>query len=401
MHEIYVPSLGMASEGVYLAEWNKSPGSNVKAGETVAHIETDKAELTVEAPVEGVLGRHRFEAESEVPNGATIAVVLGDGEIETDDTDDSTGDAEPAVAAPASTSPASDDVPVTFSDAGAALVRADRRRDPDTGELEPYELSPRTRANQSRATTTQRDAPAKPNPSSESSVVRGEPSNPRAHVAPSRPGKESAQERHRAAVATAVTRSWAEIPHFAVVREMRAEHLVDVQDSFRALDRNVTLTDVIVKAFALALTTQFESDEIDVGLAVATPRGVAIPVLRDVARRDVLGIASSRALAVNRALDGAMNDDDAAIPQSTISNLGAYGVDSFTGIVPVGQTSILTIGAATLRPVIEKGALAVGKSMTATLNVDHRVWDGQHAAELLRTFADVSAQPLLLNHISR
>jgi pyruvate dehydrogenase E2 component (dihydrolipoamide acetyltransferase) len=193
-----------------------------------------------------------------------------------------------------------------------------------------------------------------------------------------------------------VSRSWAEIPHFVVNREIRAEELQAVLRSFRALSSGVTFTDVLLKTFALSLIERFDSTAIHLGLAVATPRGVAIPVLESVATSDLLSIAKARREAVERAIAGRMTAADAVVPHSSVSNLGSYGVDSFTGIVPFGQTSLLTVGAAALRPVVENGSLAVGSTLTLSLNVDHRAWDGQHAAETLARFAAIAAEPRLL-----
>jgi pyruvate dehydrogenase E2 component (dihydrolipoamide acetyltransferase) len=119
-------------------------------------------------------------------------------------------------------------------------------------------------------------------------------------------------------------------------------------------------------------------------------------VLRSVATSDVLAIARARRAAVDRALGARMSADDQVTPHSTLSNLGSYGVDSFTGIVPFGQTSILTVGTAAQRPVVADGALAVGTTMHLTLNVDHREWDGQHAADALRRFAAIATEPTIL-----
>jgi pyruvate dehydrogenase E2 component (dihydrolipoamide acetyltransferase) len=388
VQEIYVPALGMASDGVYLAEWTKEPGDTIAEGEVIARIETDKAELDVESPGAGILGRHLFAAETEVPSGATIAYLLG-----ADETEPSAGSAAPELAAvapaptavPAAAQPAVS-APVAARSALGPLTPEDRRRDPLTGEREPYTLSPKQR----QAELARVDvAPPQAAPI-------GAVPQPAISAAPT----PASTDRYRAAVAQAVSRSWAEIPHFAVNREIRVEKLQEVLTGFRTITSQVTFTDVLLKAFALSLVERFGSTEIDLGLAVATPRGVAIPVLRDVARRDLMSIAGTRKAAVERAIGGQMNADDGVTPRSTLSNLGAYGVDSFTGIVPFGQTSILTTGASSLRPVVENGELAVGSAMNLTLNVDHRVWDGQHAAEVLQRFAAIAASPTLLLALS-
>lgn len=401
MQEIYVPALGMASDTVYLVEWLKNPGDLIEEGDEIAQIETDKAEMSIEAPAGGTLGRHRFPDATEVPSGATIAVLLGAGE--TEDVDDS-GSGDPAAAAPvtaqaptagAATDPLAQSAAAAPRGEGGPLTRSDRAR-LESGELEPYVASPRPRADLLAERSAASAAPP-PEPSTMSAAVAQVSTAP----AESAPSRDRGADRHRAAVAAAVARSWAEIPHFAVERELRVERLDEVLTGFRAVNRQVTFTDLIVKAFGLALIETIGTSEIDLGLAVATDRGVAIPVLRDVARRDVLSIADSRRAAIERSKAARFDQDDSVDPICTVSNLGAYGVDSFTGIVPVGQKGILTVGSAGHRPVVENGALAVGRAMTVTLNVDHRQWDGQHAAEILSRLAAIAANPILLTSFGR
>lgn len=405
MQEIFVPALGMASESVHLTEWLKKPGDTVAVGDVLASIETDKAELEIESTAAGVLGEHRFASGSDVPSGATIVVVLAPGETEP-------GNAAPAPAAPVANDAAPAPAPVAAAPAPAPAPtpaaatpqtpaaapapaaaetvpaaaarpagagprsRSERNRDAQTGELEPYALSPRERS----AAAAETPAPVA---TAATSVVS------------------TSTDRHRAAVANAVSRSWAEIPHFAVQRELRMETAVGVQKAIRVLDSRVTLTDVILKAYALSLMERVGTRSIDLGLAVATERGVSIPVLRDVATADLMQIAEARRAAVERAVQARLSADDAVVAHSTVSNLGAYGVDSFTAIVPSGQTSILSVGASAQRPVVIDGELAIATTMIATLNVDHRTWDGQHAAEVLQRLAAVLEQPMLLGAVTR
>ena len=131
------------------------------------------------------------------------------------------------------------------------------------------------------------------------------------------------------------------------------------------------------------------SGPVDVGLAVATPYGVVVPVVRDVLGQGIAELASSRRAAVERARTGKLSQDDlSAAPSSTLSNLGSFGVDRFTGIVAVGQTSLLTVGRARPRVVADENrAMSVRTIFDATLNADHRTVDGADAARLLVAFA--------------
>jgi pyruvate dehydrogenase E2 component (dihydrolipoamide acetyltransferase) len=201
------------------------------------------------------------------------------------------------------------------------------------------------------------------------------------------------QDRYRAAISAAVVRSWQEIPHFAVTRELRVGPAVDAVRQWRTVLPEITLTDLLVRALALAMLERERRTDLAVGLAVATDRGVAIPVLRNVLGLGMVELVDARRAAVSRAREGRLHPDDGMVPITTLSNLGAVGVDQFTGVIPHGQSSMLTVGRAADRPVVHDGALAVACTMQATLNVDHRSWDGLHAGQALDRLARLLAAP--------
>jgi pyruvate dehydrogenase E2 component (dihydrolipoamide acetyltransferase) len=201
---------------------------------------------------------------------------------------------------------------------------------------------------------------------------------------------------YRDAIAAAVSRSWQEIPHFAVTREIDVAALASTVKDLRIVLPDLTVTDLLIRAQALAFLEHEGRSELDIGLAVATDRGVAIPVVAGVPGLDLPALVRARIAAVQRARAGQLSAVDATIPASTLSNLGALGVDQFTAIVPYGQTSILSVGRAADRPVVRDGSLAVGHTMFASLNVDHRTFDGAHAAVILDRFARILAAPTLL-----
>src|SRR5262249_4990027 len=126
----------------------------------------------------------------------------------------------------------------------------------------------------------------------------------------------------------------------------------------------------------------------------ATEHGVVIPVVRGVPALDPAGLARARSAAVARARSGRLSAEDLGPPPaSTLSNLGAMGVDHFTGVIALGQTSLLTTGRAVPRPIVgPDGGLKVRTTFHATLNVDHRRVDGAGAARLLVAFAEAAEQ---------
>ncbi len=343
MAEVVIPAAGIAMEEALVVKWLKEPGDPVEVDDVIAEIETDKATMDILSPAAGTLGDHLFEPGSIVPVGAVIVHVLVEGEA---------APGPPVTSAPL---PASIEADETVE----AVVEASA---PEGTARTPHALSPRAR----RLAAAREEQPAEPAP--------------------------SADGRFRDLIAAKVTESWREIPHFTVSREIDAEPMQLLLADLRAAatDPMPTFTDLLLRSLAAALReTETGSGRIDVGLAVATPHGVVVPVVRDVLEQGISELASSRLAAVERARSGKLSQDDlSAAPSSTLSNLGSFGVDRFTGIVAVGQTSLLTVGRTRPRVVADENrAMSVRSTFDATLNADHRTVDGAEAARLLVAFA--------------
>jgi pyruvate dehydrogenase E2 component (dihydrolipoamide acetyltransferase) len=334
VEEIFVPALGMAMEEAILVDWLKEPGDPVQVGDAVAEVETDKSTLELAAKTAGHLGAHRAARGESIAVGSTVTVVLADGEHEAE-----TADAGPAV----------QDTPTPRSAPSVAAAPALAGRAPHT-------TSPRQRRLAAQAAAA-------------AAVSRAQP--------------EVAGVRE--SIARQVSRSWSEIPHFAVTRDLDADGVLERLSTEPPGAVRVSVTDVLIRALGRSLAARGSSD---VGLAVATPHGVLIPVLPDVADRELSDIAQLRRAAAERARSRRSIEADIRTPLITLSNLGPHGVRWFTGIIPVGQQGLLTTGALEQRPVVREGRLAVSWQLSAILNVDHRIWDGVDAAELLQAIAD-------------
>ena len=348
MAEITIPSVGIAMEEALVVKWLKQPGESVALEEPVVEIETDKATMEIVSPAAGTLGPHLVEAGEIAAVGATIVHVLDPG-------------AEP-VPSPEQTAPH----PATASEEPAASAVASVVGGEEAeGERAAHGLSPRAR----RLAREREQQPAG------------------GHAEPG-------EGRFRELIATKVAESWREIPHFTVSREVDAESMQALLAELRqaGFEPNPTFTDLLLRALALALAETGSGGEVDVGLAVATANGVVIPAVRDVLGQGPAELSRSRRDAVERALKGKLNQDDlAASPSSTLSNLGSFGVDEFTGIIALGQTSLLTVGRARLRVVADTDrTVSVRARFNSTLNADHRGLDGAQAARLLVAFANAA-----------
>jgi pyruvate dehydrogenase E2 component (dihydrolipoamide acetyltransferase) len=363
VEEIFAPALGMAMSEAVLLAWLKQPGDAVEAGEAIAEVETDKSVLEISASAAGRLGAHRVAAGDSVAVGATVTVVLADGESEPAPSGPSAADGTAAVTGPSA---------VAGTAAAAGPVAAAPSPPAATaGDGPPSDLPPGRTPH--RASPRQRRLAALAEQAASPAAAGSSPADPQ-------------DSSRRAPAARQVSRSWSEIPHFAVAREIAADGVTDRLAGEMAVGEvRLTVTDVLIRALGRSLARYGSSD---VGLAVATRRGVLIPVLPDVAGRKLSEIAALRHSAAERARNRRSTEEDARTPLVTLSNLGTHGVEWFTGIIPLGQRGLLTTGTLSQRPVVRDGRLSVAWRLTAILNVDHRVWDGLDAAELLSDFDD-------------
>jgi pyruvate dehydrogenase E2 component (dihydrolipoamide acetyltransferase) len=213
----------------------------------------------------------------------------------------------------------------------------------------------------------------------------------------------------RRAIARRLSESKATVPHFYLVADCRADALLELRRRMNALPGvRVSVNDLVVKAVAGALLDVPEANAVwaqtairrfttvDVAVAVAVEDGILTPVLRGVETMSVAQVSAATAELVSRAKAGRLKQHELEGGSFSVSNLGMYGVREFTAIINPPQAGILAVGAATPRPVVENGELAVGTVMTVTLSADHRVIDGTVAARWMAAFVQRIEEPLLI-----
>ena len=363
MEEIFVPASGMAMEDVLFTEWLKQPGDMVAPGEPVALVETDKSVVELSGTIAGRLSQHLVTAGDRVAAGAAVAYLLEDGE--TDPTSLAGGgpakgpDVQAEVASPGLARDSKDGGTPTVLDGSPADGEGESGEKRADGR---HRLSPRQR----RAEPQRGGAGAA------------------AHSAV--PTDISLRSRNREATAALVSESWRAAPHFSVGRELRADGVEEAVQQARAAGSAVTVGDFFVLSLSRALAEVGEKQ--DVGLAVATEWGVLVPVLRSLEGCTLERMAELRRSAVDRARHRRLSSSDTAPAFATLSNLGPQGVTWFTGVVPLGQVALLTVGEVSLRPAVEGRGLVVAPMFTAVLTVDHRHYDGVDSARLLNAFAE-------------
>jgi pyruvate dehydrogenase E2 component (dihydrolipoamide acetyltransferase) len=330
-----MPALGMAQETGKLVRWLKRDGEPVVKGEPLMEVETDKATVVVEAVASGVLAGITAAEGDEIAVGRPIAMILDPGEPDT----------KAAVISP-SRSVASPKARRLAAERGVDLSGI-RGSGPDGAVVE-------------------------------SDVLQAGGSVPQTEPALWR------------AMADNVSRSWREAPHFFVIREVDASAVVAAR---KGLGPDVTYTDLLIDAVARALRSHQAmnggSAEVNIGLAVAAPDGLIVPVLHNADQLGVAGIAARRAELVEGVQAGRLRARDMSGATFTLSNLGMYGVDLFTAILTEGQAGILAVGRITDRVVAQEGVPQVRPTMFISLSCDHRRVDGARAAQFMQTLVAI------------
>jgi len=384
--EVIMPALGMAQETGKVLRWWRSEGEEVRQGEPLLEVETDKANVEIESPASGVLARVLAREGDEVPVGQVIGWILLPGE-------------EP------SELPAA---PVSAPAAAAAAVSTEEVLGPPT-VAEPAPVRPRASPKARRLAremgvdlrSVQGSGPGGAILASDlQRLTEAAPASELPHV--------------WKLMAERTARAWSTVPHFFLQRDVRADRLVAWHQALRQrLQVELTYTDLLVKLVATALRAHPEVNarwedgrirrlpDVNVGIAVATEHGLVVPVVHRADELPVERIAQRRAELVDRARAGRLRPEDVDGGTFTISNLGMYGVDRFLAVVNAPQAAILSVGRLADRVVAEEGRPVVRPTLSLGLACDHRVLDGARAARFLETLAGWVEEPLALLDFGR
>jgi len=429
MPDVLMPRLSDTMEEGVLSQWVKHEGDQVRKGDVLAVIETDKAAMEMEAYDEGVLTRILVEEGASVPIGTPIAVI-GTPEAATPDTDRPPVDAQPAQPQGAPAEPVQLPAPPPTPAASAAAAAAYRASPlarrlarehgldlasvPGSGPGGRIVRADIDAAIAAHATPPTATAPPPPPlvPAPAASPPSPAPVRPVGPPVPTGPDTEEIPlTRVRRLTAQRLATSAQQAPHFYLTRVVdagaltafRAQANTDLADT----GVRVSVTDLLVKACAQALTAHPEVNSswaedrllrhhrIHIGIAVALDEGLIVPVIHDADHKTLTQISRESRDLAERARAGKLSLDEITGGTFTISNLGMYGIDQFTAVINPPEAAILAVGAATEAPIVRDGQLTVGTSMTLTLSIDHRVLDGATGALFL---ADVVA---LLEHPTR
>jgi pyruvate dehydrogenase E2 component (dihydrolipoamide acetyltransferase) len=422
---ILMPALSPTMTEGTLSRWLKKEGENVRAGDVIAEIETDKATMEVEAVDEGVLGKILVTDGTEgVKVNEPIAILVDQGEA----VPASAPAAKPAPTPAPPSAPAPEPVAKAESprpappsgnghDAGAERVFVSplaRRMAKQAGlELTALKGSgPNGRIVKADIEAAlQKGTPPAPQPAA---VPAAAPvARPSAPIAA--PHALVPHSSIRKVIARRLTEAKSPIPHFYVSMDVEIDGLIKLMNDLNAKSPKegpdaylITINDLVIKASAVTLrrvptvnaawTDEGMAlfDDVDISIAVAIPDGLITPIVRRADQKGLATISREMKDLAGRARAGKLKPEEFQGGGFSISNMGMFGVTEFAAIINPPQSAILAVAAGQKRPVVKNDSLAIATVMTCTLSVDHRVVDGALGARWLREFKRIVEDPLSL-----
>ena len=385
--EVIMPALSPAQETGILIEWFKEEGDLIEKGEPLMEVETDKANVEVEATTTGILANITVNLGDEIPVGKVIALILADGESapeskkeysssETKVSEEDTAQLQTTISNPLDPSAK---LPTN------KIVASPKVR--QYAKIEGIDLSfikgsgpngvilmEDVLVNQSSTETEENDIPT---------------------------------SKGWRLMADRLTESWSSAPHFNLVRHLDVSNLVTYKKQVQEKNSNrLTYTDLLIKLVSITLKEHprinaswidnkiVKNSEINVGLAVDFDGGLIVPVIHKTDELSLGEITNWRKDLITRTQAGKLRSGDLDRGTFTISNLGMFDVDSFNAIINPPQAAILAVGRIVDKVVPVDGLPAVRPILTLNLSFDHRVVDGVRGAKFLKTLSNLIENPL-------
>ena len=383
--EVIMPALNPGQETGILLEWLKQEGETIEKGEPLMEIETDKANVEVEAEATGILSNISVQPGDEIHVGEVIAMILSEDE-----------------SAPESIK----------EDSSTQVAVSENEVKHHSGSSEKMESIETVSKNKIAASPKVKQYAKKEG--IDLSSVKG-----------SGPGGAILMEDVLAIQSTAekedndfqtgkgwllmadrLTESWTSAPHFSIVRNLDATNLAAHKKETKAnSSANITFTDLLVKYAASSLKEHprvnaslidgklIKNLAINIGIAVATEDGLIVPVIHNADELSLEEITERRKELVARTQEGKLRSGDLDAGTFTISNLGMFDVDSFNAIINPPQSAILAVGKIIDQVVPMDGKPAIRPMLKINLSFDHRVIDGARGAHFLQTLSNLIENP--------
>ena len=383
--EVIMPALNPGQETGILLEWLKQEGETIEKGEPLMEVETDKANVEVEAEATGILSNISVQPGDEIHVGEVIAMILAKDESAPESIKDDS----------------STQAAVTENEVKHHSGSSEKMESIETVSKNKIAASPKVKQYAKKEGI-------------DLSSVKG-----------SGPGGAILMEDVLAIQSTAekedndfqtgkgwllmadrLTESWTSAPHFSIVRNLDATNLAAHKKETKAnSSTNITFTDLLVKYTASSLKEHprvnaslidgklIKNLAINIGIAVATEDGLIVPVIHNADELSLEEITERRKELVARTQEGKLRSGDLDAGTFTISNLGMFDVDSFNAIINPPQSAILAVGKIIDQVVPMDGKPAIRPMLKINLSFDHRVIDGARGARFLQTLSNLIENP--------
>ncbi|MBV9396275.1 MAG: pyruvate dehydrogenase complex dihydrolipoamide acetyltransferase [Methylobacteriaceae bacterium] len=451
---ILMPALSPTMEKGNLAKWLKKEGDQIKSGDVIAEIETDKATMEVEAVDEGVLAKIVVpEGTADVPVNDVIAVIAGEGEdakavgaagaapspkkADEKPKAEAPKQEEKAAPAPATTNgsgqtasqqAAAPQPQQSTNGAGRVFASPLARRMAKEGGLDLAAIQgsgPHGRIIERDVKAAVEGGTAK---KAQPGAPAAQPGAPAPKLAPAgmsdeivkkmfEPGsfEEVPHDGMRKTIARRLTEAKQTIPHFYLTVDCDIDALLKLREQVNASaskDKDgkpafkVSVNDMVIKALALALvrtpganvtfteSSMLHHKHADISVAVAIPGGLITPVIRKADVLTLSGIANAMKDFAARAKDRKLKPEEYQGGTSAVSNLGMFGIKDFVAVINPPQSSIIAVGMGEKRAVVKNGEIVIGDVMSVTISCDHRAMDGAKGAELIAAFKQLIENPM-------
>ncbi|ADH70190.1 MULTISPECIES: dihydrolipoamide acetyltransferase family protein [Nocardiopsis] len=432
MSEIQMPRLSDTMEEGVISTWVKNVGDKVASGDVLVEIETDKAVMEYEAYEDGYLVKQSVSEGETVPIGAVIGVIADSPDAVPEDSGDGGSEPEAAPAeeeqgekaeeiqeAAEGTEAESAGESAASSGDGAARPRTSplaRRLAKEYGlDINRIQGSgPKGRIVRADIEAAREGGAAEQAAPAAQPKEEAKPAAEKAATAPAfddgRASEELKVSNVRKVIARRLTESKQTVPHFYLRRTIDAEALkafrAQINEQLSSTGVKVSFNDLIVKASATALklhpavNTSWVDDKllqhhrVNVGVAVAVDAGLVVPVLHDTDKATLSEISTRTRELAGKARDGKLKPQEMSGGTFSVSNLGMFGVDSFSAVINPPEAAILAVGAMRQEPVVVDGEVVVRNRISLELSVDHRAVDGAVGAAFLKDLAEILEEPM-------
>lgn len=434
--EIKMPQLSDTMDSGKILVWHKKEGDSVKRGEILAEVETDKANLEIEAFQAGTLLKIATPAGTTAAVGQIIAYIGEAGAVIADSSSSvPNGNAAPTNSTPTtSNGAAAQGQSIAPSSTPAFTAATTTSPVKPIIDVTPIQAEKRERVKASplarklaegagvdiatvvgsgpggRVVRRDIENVKAGSPVTTSALQDTAPVPARIPETQSGNGTFTPLSKMRATIARRMQETVQQSPHFYVRTSICMDQLVNLRGELknRAGYEKVSLNHFVIKAAAYALTIEpsvnsalvdgmlFQPAGIHIGIVTAVKEGLLIPVIRNTNTLSLKDLAFEVRAAVDRARAGRPSSSDLTGGTFSISNMGMFDVDDFTALINPGQGAILAVSSVKQIPVVRGGRIEVGQMMNVTLSVDHRIIDGVMAGNFLKALKDALENPTLL-----